>query len=276
MKHGFGFSFIELVTVVALIGIITTAAAPVASSLFQRHREMVLREHLLTLRKAIKRFDRNLFDDDADGELDEDPRGDANRDGFPGIRGIDDDGDLREDEDWFGRKPFLAGTFNLSYDWRVRSDDDEDGVRDEEAFPSDLNDLAMKVPLLHKTIPEDPTLRVANWNTVIMREDVPKGGELANNDFDWYKDDGDDIRQDDEPIVLSIDDTYSVGSDKVLTDPLGSLTDGDSLKPLTDEDPRNRIDDDLDGRIDEDPPDMLDVGSSNSAKGLNLTSYNEW
>ena len=276
MRSCSGFSFIELVTVVALIGIITTAAAPVASSLFQRHREMVLRENLLTLRKAITRFDQNLFDDDADGEVDEDSRGDANHDGFPGIRNIDDDGDLREDEDWLSRTPFVSGGFNMTYDWNVRRDDDEDGRADEEAHPSDLNDLAMKVPLLHKTIPKDPTLRVSNWHTVLLT-DVPGGARLANNDFDWYKDVGaPGWRLGIDPIVVSTDAVYSVGTDKILTDPGGTLVNNDPLKPLTDEDPRNRIDDDGDGQIDEDAPDMLDVRSLNSAKGLNQTSYNEW
>ncbi len=277
MSNTSGFSFIELVTVVALIGIITTAAAPVASSLFQRHREMVLRENLLTLRKAIARFDQNLFDDDADGEIDEDSRGDANHDGFPGIRNIDDDGDMREDEDWLSRTPFDAGGFNMLYDWNVRRDDDEDGCADEEAFPSDLNDLTMKVPLLHKAIPIDPTLRVASWHTVLLEKDVPGGVYLANNDFDWYEDVGvPGFVNGVDPIVVSTDNIYSVGTDKILTDPGSNLADGDTLVPLTDEDPRNRIDDDGDGQIDEDAPDMLDVRSMNSAKGLNQTSYSEW
>lgn len=272
------FSFIELVTVVALIGIITTSAAPVASSLFQRHREMVLRENLLTLRKAITQFDRNLYDDDSDNEIDEDPRGDANHDGYPGIRRVDDDGDLREDEDWLSRSPFTGGSFNPAYDWGVRRDDDEDGRVDEEAFPSDLNDLTMKVPLLRKTIPIDPTLRTASWDTVLMKDDVPNGEHLANNDFDWYEDVNGDDRHDSsaEPIVVSSDAVYSVSADKILTDPAGSLSGGDPLKPLTDEDPRNQLDDDGDGQLDEDAPDMLDVRSLNSARGLNQTSYSVW
>ncbi len=273
---GGGFSFIELVTVIALIGLVSTTAAPVASSLFQRHREMVLREHLLTLRKALTTFGRNQYDDDADDEIDEDSRGDANFDGYVGIMKIDDDGDLYIDEDWGRRSPFMPnGTINYGFDWRARRDDDEDGVCDEEAFPSDLNDLCMKMPLLHKTIPMDPTLHAASWHTLIIKDDVPNGDAMANNDLDWYHDKSGDGKYDsDEAIVLSTDNIFHDG-DYVTVNP-GAISDGDILLPLSDEDPRNRIDDDLDGKIDEDAPDMLDLRSYNSAKGLNQTSYSEW
>ena len=271
-----GFSFIELVTVVALIGLVSSTAAPVASSLFQRHREMVLREHLLTLRKALSGFGRNQYDDDADNEIDEDSRGDANFDGYAGIMKIDDDGDLFVDEDWARRIPFTSQSkINHSFDWRVRRDDDEDGVCDEEAYPSDLNDLCIKMPLLHKTIPIDPTLHAANWKTRIIKYDVPDGNNLANNDLDWFVDSNSNGRFDsNEPVVLSTDATYSASYDYVTTGTPPS--EGTSLVPLSDEDPRNRLDDDLDGKIDEDAPDMLDLSSFNSAKGLNQTSYSEW
>ncbi len=272
--HYSGFSFIELITVVALIAIITSAATPVASSLFQRHREMVLREHLITLRKAISNFHQNMYDDDADGEIDEDARGDANHDGYPGIRRVDDDGDLYEDEDWRNRSPVISsGKFNLEFDWNVRRDDDEDGICDEEAFASDLDDLTRKVPLLHKTIPEDPTLRIPSWDTILMIKDVPGGKLVANNDLDWYDGAAGGFVSGD-PIVISTNNTYESVADKVLT--TDAPTEGATLYPLTDEDPRNRMDDDGDGRIDEDAPDMLDIRSLNSARGLNLTSYNEW
>ena len=275
-----GFSFIELITVIALIGLVSASAAPVASSLFQRHREMVLREHLLTLRKALTHFGRNQYDDDADDEIDEDSRGDSNFDGYAGIMRVDDDGDMFIDEDWARRAPFLSnGKINYSFDWRVRRDDDEDGICDEEAYPSDLNDLCMKMPLLHKAIPMDPTIHAANWKSVIIKYDIPNGTQMANNDLDWYHDNGtvNGAYDSQDTIVISTDNTYSVSEDYITTDPGGAgLSDGDMLVPLTDEDPRNRLDDDLDGRIDEDAPDMLDLSSFNSAKGLNQTSYSEW
>lgn len=277
---GGGFSFIELVTVIALIGLVSTTAAPVASSLFQRHREMVLREHLLTLRRAMAAFGKNQYDDDADDEVDEDSRGDANFDGYAGLMKIDDDGDLYIDEDWARKSPFTSnGRINYAFDWRVRRDDDEDGVCDEEAFPSDLNDLCMKMPLLHKTIPMDPTLHAASWDTLIMKFDVDGSSmlaqKMANNDLDWYYDiNNDGVRDSNEPIILSTDAVFSAGIDYVTT---GTIPPNNAtLKVLSDEDPRNRLDDDGDGKIDEDAPDMLGIRSYSSMKGLNQTSYCEW
>lgn len=272
-----GFSFIELITVVALMALITSSAAPATSSLFQRHREMVLRENLLTIRKAVSIFPHNLYDDDADSEVDEDSRGDMNHDGAPGIRGIDDDGDLKVDEDWARRTPFGSyGRPNPGFDWSCRRDDDEDGIVDEEAFPSDLNDMAMKVSLLHKAIPVDPTLNVASWDTVLLNSaSIPNGPKLANNDLDWYVDVDSNFAftKGVDHIVISTDAVFHAADDFVL---VGSPSEGAVLVRLLDEDPRNHIDDDEDGRTDEDAADMLDVRSLNSAQGLNLTSYSEW
>jgi len=282
-KGVLGFSFIELMTVVALIAIVASSAAPVASSLFQRHREMVLRENLLVLRRAISGFHANIFDDDNDGEIDEDSHGDENHDGFPGIRRVDDDGDLQVDEDWKGLSPTdRHGMLRSNFDWSVRRDDDEDAVCDEEAYPSDLNDLSMKMPILHKRIPIDPTLRIAVWGTVMLHDPaIPEGARLANNDLDWFFDEDGNGRYTkstgaEEPIVLSLDATYQVAEDLVLRDVNGFLYPTAPLKRLINEDPRNRYDDDGDGRIDEDPTDLLDIRSQNSQPGLNLTSYSEW
>lgn len=56
----------------------------------------------------------NGLDDDGDGDIDEDPPGDMNNDGQPGIAGVDDDGDGQVDEGGSNR------------------DDDEDGSADED------------------------------------------------------------------------------------------------------------------------------------------------
>src|SRR5438874_1032709 len=100
MRLPFGFSLIELITTVAILAILVTAAIPTASSLFNRRREDALRESLVVLRNSIADFRYNGVDDDRDLRVDEDPRGDANHDGLPGLRNVDDDGDLLTDEDW--------------------------------------------------------------------------------------------------------------------------------------------------------------------------------
>ncbi|MCK4420345.1 hypothetical protein KAW48_01005, partial [candidate division WOR-3 bacterium] len=65
------------------------------------------------------------YDMDGDGTIGEDPPWDINADGFPGIAGVDDDGDGLIDEDSYGRQP---GDSNYTND--LREDDDEDGYRD--------------------------------------------------------------------------------------------------------------------------------------------------
>ncbi|MEO0294340.1 MAG: hypothetical protein ABIN61_09005 [candidate division WOR-3 bacterium] len=59
------------------------------------------------------------------GRLEEDPIGDSNNDGFPGVRGVDDDGDGLIDEDSRGRQPGESGYTN-----DLAEDDDEDGYYD--------------------------------------------------------------------------------------------------------------------------------------------------
>lgn len=276
-----GFSFIELVTVVALIAIIVSSAVPVASSLFRRHREMMLRETLLVMRLAIDSFPTNGLDEDKDTRIDEDPRGDANFDGLPGIRGVDDDSDLQSDEDWNYRLPFDAyGSVNPDYDWSFTVDDDEDDTRDEEAFAADLGELAQKMPILNRRVPVDPVSRNITWDAVILARtftDFP----LANNDSDWYYDaDGSTSFSDGDPIVVSTDAIFNASLDRVLhrnllIQPPPPPEDAVLVK-LVDEDPRNGIDDDNDGRVDEDAAELVDVRSSNTTQSIDLTPYSSW
>ena len=74
-------------------------------------------------------------DDDEDGQVDEDPKGDANKDGFPGVKGIDDDGDTLIDEDSSGRQPGDVGYSN-----DLKGDDDEDGQVDEDPKTGSLGE----------------------------------------------------------------------------------------------------------------------------------------
>ena len=70
------------------------------------------------------------FDEDGDGLVNEDPPGDANFDGYPGIRGVDDDGDGLVDEDLNGKEPD-----DPDYSGNTpphNEDDDEDGLVDED------------------------------------------------------------------------------------------------------------------------------------------------
>jgi len=276
-----GFSFIEMVTVVAIIAVVVSAAVPVPSSLYQRRRELFLRETLLLMRQGIRDFPTNLQDDDSDGELDEDPAGDQNRDGFPGIRGIDDNGDLRVDQDWRDRKPFLPnGSLDTAYDWRLRSDDDEDMSRDEEAYPTDLFDLVNRATILRGRIPRDPTTQQPAWAERTLRGSGA-AAELAaaNNDLDWSLTgfDPTQIGQISVPVVVSTDNTFQALYD-VHLGPTGSSPPGPgaALEPLVDEDPRNGLDDDGDGRTDEDAADLTDIASLNSALSTNLTTYSSW
>lgn len=276
-----GFSFIEMVTVVAIIAVVISAAVPVASSLFQRRRELFLRETLLLMRQGIRDFATNLRDDDSDGELDEDPRGDQNRDGFPGIRGIDDNGDLLVDVDWKGRKPFLGtGLVDPNYDWRLRADDDEDMSRDEEALPADLFDLVNRTTILRGRIPRDPTTQQPAWAEKTLRGagSTPEL-EAANNDLDWAPSGYNPANLGTSvPIIASLDANY-VPADDVCLGPSGACTPLPAPGPLVrlvDEDPRNGLDDDGDGRRDEDPPDLADIASLNTTSSTNLTLYSSW
>ncbi len=280
-----GFSFIEMVTVVAIIAIIVSAAVPVASSLFQRRRELFLRESLLLMRQGIRDFAKNQRDDDSDSELDEDPRGDRNHDGFPGIRGIDDNGDLLVDTDWGLNRPFIDdgsaddGKVNPRYDWRLRADDDEDLTRDEEAYPSDLFDLVNRTTILRGRVPRDPTTQQPAWGEKLLRGTNPSiFVTAANNDLDWtdpgctpdqYSQLGNTATC---PVIASLDNVFVAAEDVVLA---GTFS-GSALIQLIDEDPRNGIDDDKDGRRDEDPADFADVFSLNSDLSTNLTTYSSW
>ena len=270
-----GFSVIELVTVVAIMAVLVTAAVPTAASLFNRQREDQLRENLVVLRSAIQDFRFNGIDDDRDGRIDEDSRGDANHDGLPGLRAVDDDGDLLVDEDWGSRLPYsVEGKFNLGYDWRVRADDDEDGVVDEEAYPGDLNELSTKMPVLRREVPQDPTSQQAAWSMVRLS---------FNNDGDYYPTTA-KFRPGVDPVVQAIPTlgsqttTYATTSSRVLFPgrPPVTMRPGDSLSPLFDEDPRNGIDDDEDRQMDEDSPELVDVRSLNNQESSRGTPYSSW
>jgi prepilin-type N-terminal cleavage/methylation domain-containing protein len=277
LRRAAAFSLIELITVVAIMAVLVTAAVPTAASLFNRRREDMLRESLVVLRTAIAEFRFNGIDDDRDLRTDEDARGDGNHDGLPGIRFVDDDGDLLSDEDWGSRLPFSAeGGPNGAYDWRVRADDDEDGVIDEEAFPGDLNEMASKMPVLRRSVPIDPTSGQAAWATVALK---------FNNDSDYFPGSpGSKFRPGLDPVIQAIatpgsqSATYDTTSSRIAFPgkPPASLGSGEQLQPLVDEDPRNGIDDDGDGLIDEDAIDMVDVRSLNDAESSDMSPYSSW
>ncbi len=268
-----GFSFVELLTVVAMIAILASAAVPVASSLYRRNRENSLRETLLIFRMAIRDFPRNNADDDDDGKIDEDPRGDFNTDGYPGLRGVEDS--VRGvDVDGAGQTVLLANGFlNLLFDTRFRADDDEDGLIDEEAFATDLNDLTQKMGILRGRVPVDATTGESSWRVILAR---------VNNDADWV-DSGYDTGSDSPPtsIVLGPPDRTGLSPREITrvlrpagVSPVG--LDPTSFKPYIDEDPRDGIDNDGDGRTDEDPPDVIDVRSWNSSESSDGTRYSDW
>lgn len=56
MRQGRGFTLIELIVVVAIIGILATIAVPAMKTAPQRAREAALKEDLFTLRSAIDQF----------------------------------------------------------------------------------------------------------------------------------------------------------------------------------------------------------------------------
>ena len=255
---------------VALLAILVGAAYPTAYYLFDRFREDALRENLISLRTAIEEFPHNRFDDDRDGRTDEDPRGDRNLDGFPGIRGVDDDGDLLVDEDWGGRLPFkVDGIPNLDYDYRSRADDDEDGTVDEEAFPGDLNELAAKMEILRNEVPVDPTTNQSAWGII---------GLEINNDFDYTDDSFGPFIPGQSPVIRSRGPVFLTTSSVILFEgnPPSSMSESQPLTILIDEDPRNGLDDDFDGLIDEDPQDIVDVRSLNDQPSVGMTPYSSW
>ncbi|MFC1546849.1 S8 family serine peptidase, partial [bacterium] len=57
----------------------------------------------------------------------DDPAGDSNGDGYPGVQSVDDDGDGKVDEDSQGREPVEAGYTN-----DLKDDDDENGYIDDD------------------------------------------------------------------------------------------------------------------------------------------------
>ncbi len=69
----------------------------------------------------------------------DDPIGDSNNDGYPGIAGVDDDGDGLIDEDSLGRSRFLSDGVTQNPQWRINlsidqyliNDDDENGYADD-------------------------------------------------------------------------------------------------------------------------------------------------
>ncbi len=271
-----------MVTVVAIIAVVAAAAAPVASSLYQRRRELLLRETLMLLRLGIREFPANLRDDDSDGEIDEDPKGDQNGDGFPGLRGVDDNSDLFPDVDWAGRFPFLPdGKVNGAYDWRLRSDDDEDMSRDEETYPSDLFDLVNRVSHLRGRIPRDPTTNQPTWKLKLLIGDLTTPStlqaEAANNDLDWSNNATRPLPVG-ELVLLSKDAVWNgIPTDECIAGTCSSPPgNGSALFRLYDEDPRNGLDDDSDGRRDEDSADLTDISSTNSKRSTNLTTYSQW
>lgn len=270
-----GFSFIELLTVVAMLAILASAAVPMASSLYQRNRENALRETLLVMRMAIHDYPRNGLDDDSDGRIDEDPRGDDNHDGFPGLRGVSD-GSRGTDVDAAGESQLLSdGRPNLRFDTRFRADDDEDGLIDEEAFATDLNDLVSKMGFLRGKIPIDPSTQEASWRVVLLR---------LNNDGDWGSATKDAEGQP-TTIVVGPPDTSGLHPSvitKVLKPrlpaavPAISGLNASDYTALVDEDPRDGNDNDGDGRVDEDGSELVDVRSWNAAEASDGTKYSDW
>ena len=199
-----GFSFIELLAVVAMIAILASASVPVASSLYRRNRENGLRETLLLIRMAIRDFDKNGYDDDADGRIDEDPRGDSNQDGFPGLRGVEDNVNGIDPD---GKGAFATlpdGRPNPNFDIRFRADDDEDGLIDEEALPTDMNDLVAKMRVLRGEIPPDPTTGEASWRVVVARIDNDGDGLIDEDPRDGLDNDGDNRIDEDPPEMIDV------------------------------------------------------------------------
>ncbi|MBI4871991.1 MAG: type II secretion system protein [Candidatus Riflebacteria bacterium] len=269
-----GFSFVELLTVVAMMAILACAAVPLASSLYRRNRENALRETLITLRMAITNYPKNGYDDDGDNRVDEDPRGDSNHDGAPGLRGVAD-GLGGTDADGAGEPmTLLDGRLSSRFDQRFRADDDEDGLIDEEAFPPDLNDLVGKMGFLRNRIPVDPTTAEASWRVVLSR---------VNNDADW----GSSALEDGVPQTIVLGPPDATGQHpavitKVLKPtypkpvPDVSTLNKADFSPLVDEDPRDGLDDDGDGRTDEDPPEVVGVRSWNVSEASDGTKYCDW
>ncbi|MBI2942752.1 MAG: hypothetical protein HYY25_01000 [Candidatus Wallbacteria bacterium] len=264
-----------------MIAILASAAVPMASSLYQRNRENGLRETLLLMRMAIRDFSRNGADDDVDGRLDEDPRGDANKDGFPGMRNVSD-GIRGVDVDGAGEPAYLSdGRPNSRFDPRFRADDDEDGSVDEEAFPTDLNDLVSKMGILKGKVPVDPSTGEASWRIILA---------ATNNDGDW-RSNGVDPTDPKKPAIIVLGPPNAAGDHPLRitavlkpsptsipsgTSPAVSSLDPLQFSPLVDEDPRDGVDNDGDGFKDEDSPELIDVRSWNSNEASDGTTYSDW
>lgn len=263
-----------------MIAILACVALPLASSLYRRNRENALRETLLISRMAIRDFHRNGIDDDADSRVDEDPLGDANHDGFPGIRGASD-GVRGADVDAAAQPALLKNGFvNPFFDARFRGDDDEDGLIDEESFPTDLNDLVSKMGLLRGKVPPDPTTGEASWRVIL--------GKL-NNDADWTVSGYDPSSGPPTVIVrgpAGARDAAGVvhmkrdGGGAIVTQVLkpraATPNRGQDYVELTDEDPRDGQDNDGDGLTDEDSAEVIDVRSWNSSEAADGSKYSEW
>jgi hypothetical protein len=84
------------------------------------------------------------IDNDGDGQADEDPAGDANGDGCPGVCGVDDDGDglIDEDSTECGADGLDADGIACIYQDDLDADDDEDGSVDEDPVEPNSNTFA--------------------------------------------------------------------------------------------------------------------------------------
>ena len=145
-------------------------------------------------------------------------------------------------------------------------------TRDEEAYPSDIFDLVNRTTILRGRIPRDPTTQQPTWGEKSLR--LSGSTTAANNDLDWTIPSCTPDKYGsaaDCPVVASLDNVYQAALDVQL---FGSGT--GTLVQLVDEDPRNGLDDDGDGRRDEDPADLADVFSQNPALSTNLTTYSSW
>ena len=198
-----GFTLIEFLVAVTILSMVLAALVGVVDAVSrayddQREKAELARGAVLAMHR-ITRYAKNAeaivypasgtvavdslvlvagIDEDGDRRVNEDPKGDANGDGRPGIRDVDDDGDGLVDEDLYGRQPGESMYGFAEAD--MSEDDDEDGLVNEDP-PTTVRFRCVEGVLFERIVDETGT-ETSVVDAVQVRRLTARNLALANGD----------------------------------------------------------------------------------------------